>query len=263
MMSDFEWTMPPGERLLRTLGMDVPPTTILAPGASYSDMKAHEKMKGEIKKLKEEVELLKKGNITSKQELGFHSEYRICNEVVIPDSENIDVYMMAFSVELALTVGKRFLKPELFIWEPLVKSMLSNIERRNITAYLTIDKRIVKEGESHRRGGAHIDGAYQRKKESEKKVERKDYWIIPPPRWPVPAGEMLVVSDHPGCMAWGGDFIGELRSDGGCEHLKSQLDKIPSEILKPNYCYHLNATCVHESIRQDRDVTRTLVRITL
>ncbi len=153
-------------------------------------------------------------------------------------------------------------------WETLVDSMIASSPTRKGIGYLTIDEKEVVAGQTHRRGGAHTDGNYLfgwnggggwmtgtdgRYLPEEK--HKAQYCST--------TGGMLIVSSHQGCRAWNGEYDGEPRQGGDCEHLRSQLDKMANFLLEPFNLYWMNSTAIHESLPMIENVKRSLLRITL
>lgn len=121
-------------------------------------------------------------------------------------------------------------------------SMIAKIPKGQV-GYLTIDERLVKAGETHRRKGLHVDGVYR---------GGAGGW-----------GErgLLTVSSVVGCRAWHQTFDGDVGAEGEAEHLKPQC-KTPV-VLQPFKVYWMNGLCVHESLPMDEDTERTFVRLSM
>jgi hypothetical protein len=132
-----------------------------------------------------------------------------------------------------------------------VRDMLNLIPGIEDTAFLTIDKKNVAKGNTQRRDGAHVDGNYT-------SIDGFDG-----PKWVRynGAGGMLIVSSHTACKAWQGEFNGAPKDDGDCEHLRNQLKD--GFLLKENTVYLSNSQCIHESLPVEKDINRTIIRITL
>ena len=73
----------------------------------------------------------------------------------------------------------------------------------------------------------------------------------------------MLVSSVAGCRAWNGQFHGEPGEGGDCEHMRDQLDAAESLVMQPETVYLCNVWAVHESIPVERDMRRSLVRISL
>lgn len=137
-------------------------------------------------------------------------------------------------------------------FEPIVREMVKLVEvpKEQDGAYLTIDCQEVPMGQTHRRGGVHIDGNYERG------------WTT---GWKLDCigGGMLIVSSYSACRAWTGSFDSLPNKGGDCNHMQSLLNESDSFMLEPNKVYLTNSTCVHESLPVPEIVKRQLVRITL
>jgi hypothetical protein len=72
-------------------------------------------------------------------------------------------------------------------------------------------------------------------------------------------GGMLLVADNVGCQVWKGDIKGSIGEGGCCSNV--DLTTLQSEIMKPNEVFYLNALGIHESIKLNQDVQRSLIRI--
>ena len=168
------------------------------------------------------------------------------------------------------------------------------LEKHGGTAFLTIDARTIPCGETHRRGGVHIDGNYLGDTVSmgwgketkgwggwKEKPHGKRGWDNPSstPDWKIDGvskkldiddhmrsyqshtGGMLIASDYPACKGWIGCFLGIPQQGGDCSHI--DLSSGHEFKLHPNVVYYGNSQFVHESIPVDKEIHRTLVRITL
>lgn len=149
----------------------------------------------------------------------------------------------------------------------LVHNMTKHLPILGGISYLTVDSRVVNKGTTHRRGGAHIDGNYipqicgwggsggWKVGEGGRELSSEHHKLS----YQSNTGGMLIVSDHPSCMAWQGQFEGEAKIGGDCSH----LDLGEGKTLKPNVAYYGNSQFLHESLPLDETVHRNLVRITL
>jgi hypothetical protein len=152
-------------------------------------------------------------------------------------------------------------------WESILKEIVDCSPKKTGKAYLTIDEKIVKKGESHRRGGPHTDGNYlfgwggggsgwltgedgrflPREKHEQQYCSDK--------------GGMLIVSSYEACDGWNGEFEGQPNQGGDCSHL--DLNNMEKFRLEKNTLYWGNSTFIHESLPLTEDVKRQLVRVTL
>ena len=148
-----------------------------------------------------------------------------------------------------------------------MKEIVAASPKQTGKAYITIDEKIVRKGESHRRGGPHTDGNYlfgwggggggwltgedgrflPREQHEEQYCSEK--------------GGMLIVSSYEACKGWNGEFEGQPNQGGDCTHL--DLSNMNSFNLKSHTLYWGNSTFIHESLPLEEDVERQLVRITL
>ncbi len=144
--------------------------------------------------------------------------------------------------------------------------------------YLTIDQREVKAGETHRRSGLHVDG-YPHTTADRRCKENPGIWAgnMHGGTWGGGGGTggsggqgnwwdgtgLITVADVQGCKAWNQDFQGEPKSEGDCEHLRSECHEENAAILKANKLYWLSPGCVHESLPLKVKTKRTFVRLSL
>ncbi|ANZ50037.1 hypothetical protein PARSHIK_128 [Erwinia phage vB_EamM_Parshik] len=186
--------------------------------------------------------------------------------VAFPQFTGLQVYMLQATAGTLADVA-----PEGY--RDLVSNMLKD---GNIPAdtqvWLTVDESNVKAGKKQRRGGAHIDGNYD--------LFASD-WCTGSSGWlnGVPGreltleehhrsyqefgGGMLIASNHAACQVWEGEVNGIPGQGGDCEHLRDQLEMLPTYLMESNRAYLTNSQCVHESLPLKVDFPRQLVRITL
>lgn len=160
-------------------------------------------------------------------------------------------------------------------FEPVVERMLLGVELpMGSEVFITVDRKSIKAGATHRRGGAHVDGNYIFDWGGSDQDGGGGGWltgvngrVLSPENHQLqycnPNGGMLIASDHQACRAWEGTFHGQPNQGGDCTHLTQDLEQNESFLLEPNRVYLSNSTCVHESLPLEVDVDRTLVRITL
>jgi len=120
-------------------------------------------------------------------------------------------------------------------------------------AYITIDEKIVKKGDTHRRKGLHVDGVYQ----------GHAGCTFGGGTFGQVGNGMYLASSEIGCRAWKQEFIGRAGHDGECDHLSNQCKKENEIILDKNKVYWLDGLCVHESIPMEQNTQRTLIRFTM
>jgi hypothetical protein len=134
-------------------------------------------------------------------------------------------------------------------------------------AFLTIDEKILNPGDTQRKPGPHVDGAY---------LEHKGYWggggggwnhscnAVPFARMPV-----IVASTVPLCKAWDGIFDATpsyhdpVVFDGDLSHVQHVLDDAPNQVLPSHYGFILSPDCVHESLPALEACERSFLRIAL
>lgn len=143
--------------------------------------------------------------------------------------------------------------------------------------FVTIDEKDLKAGQTHRRGGAHVDGVYETAVEKlgldwgagggggwlngvpgrilSEEAQRRSYQNE--------NGGMIIVSNHAACQVWLGELDGVPGQGGSCEHLRDQFADLDTGVMDPNRVYKTNSTCIHESLPVTEDVRRQLLRITL
>lgn len=150
-----------------------------------------------------------------------------------------------------------------------VREMTSHLFEPKGEAYLTVHTKELKANETHRRPGAHIDGNYIIGRASwgggggwkvggdGQTLTAQEHALS----YDVKRGGMLIASDYPACKAWKGVVNGVASTGGDCSHI--DLNGHMCETLEPNRVYYGTSQFIHESIPVDKDVTRTLMRITL
>lgn len=72
-------------------------------------------------------------------------------------------------------------------------------------------------------------------------------------------GGMLLVSNYPGCRAYTGQFSGVIGEGGCCKDI--DVSALKSEVMKPNEVYFVNALGIHESLKIEGPINRTVIRI--
>lgn len=188
------------------------------------------------------------------------SQVREIGPVDFPAFTGERVYMQEFTRD-------DWLPESLSRWSKTVEQMMSGIKDWTV-AYLMIDQGAVRVGNTHRRGGAHIDGNWipamnqhggiggHGPRPSHKARNSSDgLW-----RSENFSDEALVLaSDVSACVAYVGSVNGHPKVGGDCSHLDlSRMEKVR---LSAGKAYSGNVTMVHESLPIDFDCNRTLVRI--
>lgn len=140
---------------------------------------------------------------------------------------------------------------------PVVKRIVNATGVKNGIAFLTVDEKIVKAGNSQRRPGPHVDGCFDKGKQ--RWGHGQGGWnhfcnFLPVERMPV-----IVAASVVGCKVWEGEFYAEPRNDGDLSHLE-----LPEGVLVPsNKAIWLSPDCIHESLRFDQDTQRSFLRIAM
>jgi hypothetical protein len=140
-------------------------------------------------------------------------------------------------------------------------------------AYLTIDERQLKAGQTLRLRGLHVDGLGAEGKldmsvwaTSGVQYECKQHWNDAKRCWYESAagiGGMVMVSTPSGCRAWNKNFEGKIEKDGDCEKLRDQFPDEEATVLEDSVAYWCNAGCVHESMEMGFDTPRQFVRLSM
>lgn len=131
------------------------------------------------------------------------------------------------------------------------------------TAFMTVDEKVVRAGQSQRRPRPHVDGVF---------VPDLHLWSNgPSPGWnhhcndigrgPARRMSVIVVASVAGCRAWEGQFDGQPAMDGDLSHIHSQLGE--GQVLPANKGFVLSPDCVHESMLLSNTVERSFLRIAL
>jgi hypothetical protein len=178
-----------------------------------------------------------------------------------------ELYMHPIDLAQSLALPDRF-----NVFSEAVKTMLEHCPVKTGTAFVTIDQKTVQPGQSHRRGGPHVDGNFIF--DWGNGDGGGNGWLtggmgryLPPEKhllqYASPTGGLLIASSFQACSAWLGTFNGIPLQGGNCEHLVDQLKTKQKLLLQENVVYLGNSTCVHESLSVHQTVNRTLIRITL
>lgn len=175
--------------------------------------------------------------------------------VTFPEHTGERVYMLPFTKRDGLPL-------ELLHWQLTIDAMLQGVDTDGVI-YLMIDQGEVKAGNTHRRGGPHIDGnwiveAGRHGKGGGRHNIRNGKWGGWNSGDLKPEG-IILASDVAACAAWDGEIEGEPAEGGDC----SQLDLTAAKrILIPSHLAVAgNVTMVHESLPIDHDCKRTVVRL--
>ena len=169
---------------------------------------------------------------------------KIGGAVTFPDFRKERAYMIPFKK------GEKLQEPY-SRWQDTVDSMLEGVEVYGVI-YMTIDQGEVRQGESQRRGGAHIDGIYT------------DIGWDTGPSWVTKdcaGGGIILASSHIGSKAYVGELADDIGEGGDCSHM--DLTSAEVHTLKPNLAYAGNISMVHETVPAAETHDRTFVRLTL
>jgi hypothetical protein len=184
------------------------------------------------------------------------------NQIVIPDADE-EISMIPFDLDTFKGLSLKQCA--------LAKEMLAGIKHEGGTAYFTSHGKKLKKDDTLRRGGPHIDGNYGVtqvpdhivwKNNGGWKVDQdgpaidtkfhKDSYLSD-------KGGIILASNYSSCLGWVGEYKGVIKSGGDCSDIK--LGK--GFKLKAGTVYYGNSQFIHESVAVDKDVHRTVVRITM
>lgn len=180
----------------------------------------------------------------------INSRVKELGEVKFPAYTGLQVHMREFHVGFVRdSDGDEYIQ--------LIKQLTKDLPY-NMVVFVTIDEQDVKAGSSQRRGGLHVDGHW----EPTRGWRTGGYWGTETSFY-LDTGGMIIASTEVGCTAWGGYFDGKPGKDGDCESMRDQLTDKKQVVMKANTAYQTNAWCLHESMVQEHDVRRQLIRITL
>jgi hypothetical protein len=194
----------------------------------------------------------------------MHSIARPLSAITFPEFTGAQYYMVR--VEDGIIPDE--ISPE---YKALVTQMLADAGiAKPQPFFITVDEREVAEGESHRRGGVHIDGNYLFSwsggggngwlngvpgRELTEEEHTKQYRSR--------LGGTLIASNFPGCDVWTGRFFNTPGQGGSCEHMLGELLGMNHFTMEPNRTYVMNSTCIHKSMPLMQRVKRQLIRLTL
>jgi len=196
------------------------------------------------------------------------------NRVVFPAWAGERIYMEEFTKEQGLP-------PKLQRWQSTVDQMLENIDNTD-KIYLMVDQAFVKAGNTHRRGGLHVDGFWNAGQPGLRGVSchgpqrrgghesRPSHMPQLPPRWkPERGGHMglsnggeliMLASDVQACRGVIGKYEEVVWKGGDYSHLHPE--DFENHLLEPNRVYVGDTgSFLHESIAVKQDCYRTVVRL--
>lgn len=172
------------------------------------------------------------------------------NAVTLPQCEGRQFYMHAF--DLANPVMPEgfadYLKPVVDLCRA-AGAMVG-------TAYMTVDEKFLRAGETQRKPKPHVDGCF---KPASVKGWSHGGWnhscnIVPFKRMPV-----IVASSVSACKVWEGQFDAQPKEDGDLSHVELG----DGAMVPANVGYLLSPDCIHESLPMTHDTARTFLRIAL
>lgn len=183
--------------------------------------------------------------------------------VGLPSFQNLGVLYMHKTDSAKINLPEKFKN-----YEHVVYHMLSGLCDAG-SVYVTIDERKVV-NETHRRSGVHVDFNWY---ETMGHQGHRRHSSSPPAPTPTPVpkepkkdaefdqtGGMLLLSNFEGCRGWNGLFNQHLIGHGGsCEAMN--LRGLEPFTLQKNAVYYLNPLGIHESLKIEGEVNRSLVRI--
>lgn len=184
------------------------------------------------------------------------------HQVEFPSFTGLQVYM-----KNAMSSVAHLCVPEAY--RAMVRGMLDAAKvPADQQVWITIDESHVTEGNSHRRGRAHVDGCREHLSWGD------GGWLNGVPGREVPdhiqklsyeneLGGMLIASNFQACKVWKGEYSGVPGLGGDCEHLRDQFGNLEESMMKDNTVYLTNSTCIHESMPLTKTFDRQLIRITL
>jgi len=186
----------------------------------------------------------------------FHSDFKEIGPIKFPVWTGIRIQMMPFVMH-----DMASLPPELAHWLAALTTVMASCREIVGVGYLTIDERVVKAGETHRRPGLHVDGMGNWGGGS---WGAKGMFMASG----IPLNGNLKT---PTCAAWRQDFIGSPLSgadpgdpmEGNCDHLRPQCLLGSRTLLKPDTVYWCDSMCVHESLPMPYSARRTFVRVSM
>lgn len=154
-------------------------------------------------------------------------------------------------------------------FKEIAASLLSGISHSGGQAYLTIHGKVLKKGQTLRRGGPHTDGSYDKRildwgvgGGGGWKVGENGPAVTTPEHgrlYNAETGGIILCSNYESCLGWIGEFDGLPGVGGDCS--KIELNK--PFMLRRNTVYYGNNHFIHESLPVNDDVHRVFARITM
>jgi hypothetical protein len=159
--------------------------------------------------------------------------------VVFPEFTGVTINMMPFIIGDIKTIPE-----EVQNYIPLIESCCLPESLTGQVAYLTITETLVKEGETQRKKGIHLDfgkgGFAQEKKDGE--------------------GIYIANNIEGSCRIWDTRIpTSDVQNNGSCEHLRATLGN--GEFLKQSVMYLIHENCPHESLPMASNTKRQFFRL--
>jgi hypothetical protein len=199
---------------------------------------------------------------------------KLTDKIPLPDFKDLRILLMPIILGDNESIPDKDLIP---MMEAISKTYIAEPHKDKVV-YLTIDQKIVKPKETHRRKGLHVDG-YPHTITDANLRAYPGIWagVSHGGTWGGGGGPgggaknfywwdgtgLLTISDVEGCRAWNKSFHFEPKPEGDCEHLREQCTDNDAIILEPNVLYWMSPGCVHESMPMNKETKRTFVRISL
>lgn len=185
----------------------------------------------------------------------FQSNFSKTCRVSFPNFSDIRIMMMPIVIGDISSIPNSVGKYDVGSYKSMLQTLFKECpdEYLGKVGYLTIDEKKIKKGESHRRGGLHVDG-----------WKGSDGWSGGS-SWSNSGNlyGMLLASSKVGCQAWNKTFIGAPGDENSCEHLRDQATPEEGVLMEENTAYWCGGSCVHESIIQNEDVDRQFLRLSM
>ena len=191
------------------------------------------------------------------------SDCKIVGKTHFPKFMGERHYMVKFFKEKGL--------PEhLTRFQNTIDGMLENIDTIvdgvSQPIFITVDEKVIKSGDSHRRGGVHIDGYWDETLKSHRgSGGHKMFAGWGTSNWKTNdfslPESIVLASSVSASKGWVGEYANDVGEKGDCTHL--DLTSLKSFMLQPNKVYRGNVTFLHESLPVDYDTERALIRLNI
>lgn len=157
-----------------------------------------------------------------------------------------------------LDVANPCLPPEFAEWVGATAAVVQAARNVGLTegvAFLTIEQKSVKAGETPRRKGRHIDGNHLMGWGGGWVTELEEY-----AQRGCDTGGFVMAASHSSCDVWEGEWEGRAGDGGDCDHI--DVSKMKHGRMQANVIYVGNHA-LHESVPADQDMDRSFIRLTL